>query len=55
MGFFDKIAGRTKDPVCGMTIDKKEAADTASHGGQTYHFCSKACAQKFRANSKQYA
>ena len=55
MGLFDKLTGKATDPVCGMSIDKKGAADTATHSGQTYHFCSKGCAQKFRANPKNYA
>ena len=55
MGLFDKLTGKATDPVCGMSIDKKGAADTATQSGQTYHFCSKGCAQKFRANPKNYA
>lgn len=55
MGFFDKLAGRAKDPFCGMTIDRKEAADIAVHAGQKYYFCSKACALKFRADPAQFA
>lgn len=27
------------DPVCGMTVDEKSAAGSASHAGQTYFFC----------------
>ena len=38
------------DPVCGMTISPADAAGTLEHNGQTYHFCSDACLQKFRAN-----
>jgi YHS domain-containing protein len=26
-----------KDPVCGMTVDEKTAAATASYQGQTYY------------------
>jgi P-type Cu+ transporter len=29
-----------KDPVCGMTVDEKEAAGMVSYQGQTYYFCS---------------
>lgn len=49
------LTGKATDPVCGMSIDKKAAAGTATQSGQTFHFCSKGCVQKFRANSKQYA
>ena len=55
MGFFDRFSGKAKDPVCGMSVDKKSPADTAKHDGKTFHFCSKGCAQKFRANPKQFA
>jgi len=43
----------TKDPVCGMTV---EATDSAAHehGGQTYHFCSRGCLEKFRADPSKY-
>lgn len=35
------------DPVCGMQIDKWEAAGTAEYGGETYPFCSQACRELF--------
>ena len=37
------------DPVCGMTVDPQHAAGVHVHAGQTYYFCSNACAQTFRA------
>lgn len=52
MGLFG--FGKTKDPVCGMNVDPKSAAGTATHDGKTYHFCSKACYQKFTAKPQQY-
>ena len=42
------------DPVCGMTVDEKSAADTASYGGQTYHFCSARCLNQFQAAPSDY-
>lgn len=36
-----------RDPVCGMSVDPAKAAGTAEHGGKTYYFCSKGCAQRF--------
>ncbi|HEX6961908.1 MAG TPA: heavy metal translocating P-type ATPase [Lacipirellula sp.] len=42
------------DPVCGMTVEPERAADTAEHDGQTYYFCSRGCAAKFRADPKRY-
>ena len=44
-----------KDPVCGMSVDEKKAAATASHDGMTHYFCSTACRDKFVKNPKQYA
>ena len=35
------------DPVCGMTVEEKDAAATSEYKGATYHFCSEACKQKF--------
>jgi Cu+-exporting ATPase len=32
-----------KDPVCGMTVDEKKAAGTATKDGKTYYFCSAGC------------
>ena len=37
---------RSKDPVCGMYADEKEAETsgrTATHAGRTYYFCSEHC------------
>ncbi len=43
-----------KDPVCHMDVNPATAADSAEHAGRTYHFCSKHCAQKFRADPDQF-
>ena len=42
------------DPVCGMTVDKKSAAGSASHARQTYYFCSARCLGQFQANPAQF-
>jgi Cu+-exporting ATPase len=42
------------DPVCGMTVDEKSAAGSASHAGQTYYFCSERCLGQFQANPAQF-
>lgn len=44
----------TKDPVCGMSVDEKTAAATATHGGKTYYFCAVACKDKFVKDPQQY-
>ncbi len=36
------------DPVCGMAVDPVKAAALVERDGQTYYFCSKGCAEKFR-------
>lgn len=46
-------AGHT-DPVCGMTVDPDSAAGSHAHEGQTYHFCSQGCLDKFRADPARY-
>jgi P-type Cu+ transporter len=43
-----------KDPVCGMQVDPAKAAGTSEHHGQTYHFCSRSCLDKFRASPETY-
>jgi Cu+-exporting ATPase len=42
------------DPVCGMTVNKNAPAGTVEFEGQTYFFCSKHCAEKFRANPQHF-
>jgi P-type Cu+ transporter len=37
-----------------MTVDPARAAATADHAAKTYFFCSKGCAQKFRADPEKY-
>lgn len=43
-----------KDLVCGMTVDTDRAAAKEEHQGETYYFCSRGCAERFRANPAQY-
>jgi len=35
-----------KDPVCGMTVDRRHALQ-AEHDGHTYFFCSESCRGRF--------
>ena len=42
------------DPVCGMTVTPGDEADRIEHGGAEYLFCSKGCAEKFRADTARY-
>ena len=43
-----------KDPVCGMEIEKADAAGQSDYKGRTIYFCSSACKEKFDANPTQY-
>src|ERR1700681_512108 len=43
-----------RDPVCGMAVDPQRAAAKAEHAGNTYYFCGKGCAEKFRADPDKY-
>jgi YHS domain-containing protein len=46
---------KVKDPVCGMTIEDKDAAGTSIYQGKTYFFCSTSCKEKFDKNPEAYA
>lgn len=42
------------DPVCGMTVDRDNAAAAAIHAGTKWYFCSTHCQQKFVADPSRY-
>jgi P-type Cu+ transporter len=44
----------THDPVCGMTVDSERTPHRADHAGQTHHFCSARCREKFVADPARY-
>jgi YHS domain-containing protein len=41
------------DPVCGMTVNPKDAVKESYHGN-TYYFDNEECARKFRDNPSAY-
>jgi YHS domain-containing protein len=43
-----------KDPVCGMEIDKQNAAAKVEYRGQTYYFCSPGCKAAFEKDPEKY-
>lgn len=45
---------KVKDPVCGMEIEKSEAAATYKYGGKTYYFCAPGCKQEFEKEPEKY-
>jgi YHS domain-containing protein len=45
------IAGETaRDPVCGMFVST-ELSHQLQRGGETLHFCSRECLERFQANA----
>jgi P-type Cu+ transporter len=48
------VAEGSKDPVCGMTVDRRRTPHTASHSGADYVFCSAGCRTKFEAEPARY-
>ena len=42
------------DPVCGMHVDEDRAAEKVEHAGNTYYFCSRGCAVRFRSNPERH-
>jgi YHS domain-containing protein len=40
-----------KDPICGTYVSEHTSVKL-SHGGQTIHFCSEACMQKFHEGKR---
>lgn len=42
------------DPVCGMQVNPSTAVAKVDHRGTTFYFCSKGCAEKFRAAPGKY-
>jgi hypothetical protein len=43
-----------RDPVCGMTVDRRKAL-SLDHGGRRYHFCGPGCRAKFEAEPERFA
>jgi Cu+-exporting ATPase len=50
----EETMATVKDPVCGMDIDPNTAVATEEYQGNTYHFCSTACHDKFKAEPEKY-
>ncbi|WP_305367255.1 heavy metal translocating P-type ATPase [Sphingomonas sp. YR710] len=47
-------SGKALDPVCGMTVDPAKTAHHAEFQGETFHFCSARCREKFVADPAPY-
>jgi len=48
------MMGKAVDPVCKMTIRKKDAAATSEYGGKTYYFCNVNCKKEFDEDPGKY-
>ncbi len=46
-------ARKVKDPICGMEIDPKDAAETIDWNGERYYFCNPSCAAKFQKQHEE--
>lgn len=44
----------TRDPVCGMLVDERQAAAKAEYQGTVYYFCSPGCHKAFSADPRKY-
>ncbi|HLE47726.1 MAG TPA: YHS domain-containing protein [Candidatus Thermoplasmatota archaeon] len=55
MGLFGRKTKEVTDPVCGMTIDPKNAFGTDTHDGETFYFCSEKCLRDFQKDPHRYA
>lgn len=42
------------DPVCGMQVDEKRAAETFKYKGETYYFCAPGCKAAFTEDPEKY-
>src|ERR1700732_2299415 len=49
-----RVPAEHKDPVCEMTVAPEKAAGKVEHGGKTYYFCSKRCAERFSDEPKKF-
>lgn len=43
------------DPVCGMNVDERTAAEKSDYEGKTYYFCSQICKARFKQAPEKYA
>ena len=43
-----------RDVVCGMEVEKEQAAGVSSYRGKEYYFCSKHCKERFDQTPEKY-
>lgn len=44
----------SKDPVCGMIVNPRNAAGKSEYKGQTYYFCCPGCKASFDKDPEKY-
>jgi len=44
----------SKDPVCGMNVNPRNAAGKSEYKGQTYYFCCPGCKASFDKDPEKY-
>jgi YHS domain-containing protein len=54
MGWFSRKKATRQDPVCGMDVEEGKEAGKATHGGETYLFCSSGCERKFKESPGKF-
>jgi YHS domain-containing protein len=45
----------TRDPVCGMTVDRHAGSPTSEYAGKTWTFCSAHCKHRFDADPEAFS
>src|SRR4051794_1190781 len=53
-GYEPPAAGRTTDPVCGMSVDPATARHRADYAGRAYVFCGARCRERFVADPDRF-
>ncbi len=46
---------KSKDPVCGMSVNIKSTLHKSAYRGKEYFFCSQGCMMTFDQNPSNYA
>lgn len=49
------MTDKVKDPVCGMEIERDQAAAQVEYQGQIYYFCAPGCKAQFEREPQKYA
>jgi len=54
-GRIKDIGSLVLDPVCGMSVEERNAAASLEHGGQMYYFCSRGCSWEFNQSPEHFS